>query len=133
MPYTAESPTFLHILKAAPESITQARHLVRAICLEQRMSDEKVAAAELATSELVTNAYNAAHGPDDVIDLRVRLAAGRVSVQVWDRTDEKPEEKITDPRAEKGRGLMIVSALADTWGVFFEEGRRGGKWVWAVL
>ncbi|MGW4109152.1 ATP-binding protein, partial [Streptomyces sp. NPDC004976] len=37
-----------------------------------------------------------------------------------------------DPDAESGRGLLLVTALADDWGV---TDRRGGpgKTVWAVV
>jgi anti-sigma regulatory factor (Ser/Thr protein kinase) len=130
---TAEPPMFLKTYPAVPESITSARRVVRTLCIKWRLNDGTVEAAELATSELVTNAYKAAHETGDTFELRVRLSGLRVRVQVWDRSDDKPEEGHVSPDATGGRGLLIVSILARNWGVSVGEGARGGKWVWAVL
>jgi anti-sigma regulatory factor (Ser/Thr protein kinase) len=118
---------------SAPESITSARRFVRTLCGGWRLSDHLVSAAELVTSELITNAYEAAHERDDVFELRVRYSDGQVRIQVWDRSEEKPQEGSPTLDATSGRGLLIVSEFARRWGVTAGEDVRGGKWVWAVL
>jgi len=38
---------------------------------------------------------------------------------------------VREPDAESGRGLLLVNALAELWGVSNEQGR--GRTVWAIL
>jgi anti-sigma regulatory factor (Ser/Thr protein kinase) len=82
--------------------------------------------ALLVVSELVTNGV--VHGPasSDLI-LEVTVRAGRIRIQV---SDSGPCFE-GDPRLpfSDGRGLLIVEALADEWGVL----RRDGCTVWAEL
>ncbi|MGP4003030.1 ATP-binding SpoIIE family protein phosphatase [Streptomyces sp. 8N706] len=86
--------------------------------------------AEMLTSELVTNAL--VHGDSDV-DVRVRRYPRHIRVEVRDSTPH-PAIPVTIPReedqAEGGRGLIIVSALASSWGNS-PSGR--GKTVWYEL
>ncbi|MDN5385604.1 ATP-binding protein [Streptomyces sp. LB8] len=92
----------------------------------------------LITAELCANAV--LHGRVPGRDFHVRLAAeadgARLRVEVSDtRTERRPA--ITAPTApdaesESGRGLLLVAALADAWGV--ADRRAGpGKTVWAVV
>ncbi|MGX4688676.1 ATP-binding protein [Streptomyces sp. JNUCC 63] len=90
----------------------------------------------LITAELCANAVR--HGRVPGRDFHVRLAAeadgGRLRVEVSDtRTERRPVVTApADPDAESGRGLLLVAALADDWGV--TDRRSGpGKTVWAVL
>ncbi|MEU7468616.1 ATP-binding protein [Streptomyces sp. NPDC044984] len=92
----------------------------------------------LITAELCANAVR--HGRVPGRDFHVRLAAeadgGRLRVEVSDTRAERRPAATTpaDPGAESesGRGLLLVTALADAWGV---TDRRGGpgKTVWAVV
>ncbi|WP_234328058.1 ATP-binding protein [Streptomyces sp. NRRL S-37] len=89
----------------------------------------------LITAELCANAVR--HGRVPGRDFHVRLAAeadgGRLRVEVSDTCAERrPAATPADPDAETGRGLLLVTALADDWGV---TDRRGGpgKTVWAVV
>ncbi|MFD3824468.1 ATP-binding protein [Streptomyces sp. NPDC058625] len=92
----------------------------------------------LITAELCANAVR--HGRVPGRDFHVRLAAeadgGRLRLEVSDTRGEHRPAVATpaDPGAESesGRGLLLVAALADTWGV---TDRRGGpgKTVWAVV
>jgi anti-sigma regulatory factor (Ser/Thr protein kinase) len=55
-------------------------------------------------------------------------------VEVSDtRAERRPvATTATDPDSESGRGLLLVAALADDWGV--TDRREGpGKTVWAVV
>ncbi|GGV75038.1 hypothetical protein GCM10010294_39030 [Streptomyces griseoloalbus] len=92
----------------------------------------------LITAELCANAVQ--HGRVPGRDFHVRLAAeadgGWLRVEVSDtRTERRPATTVpTDPdtESESGRGLLLVAALADDWGV--TDRRHGpGKTVWAVV
>ncbi|MFG2405498.1 ATP-binding protein [Streptomyces brevispora] len=81
----------------------------------------------LCVSELATNAL--LHGVPPGRGYRVRLRlqeAGRLlRVEVHDSGDGAPVER--EPAGESGRGLLIVAAFSDGWGV---EERSPGKVVW---
>jgi anti-sigma regulatory factor (Ser/Thr protein kinase) len=70
--------------------------------------------AALLVSEVVTNAVN--HIQLTAV-LSARYEEGRVEVRVRDRSDSLPTLQQPDPEGETGRGWMLVSALADHWGV----------------
>jgi anti-sigma regulatory factor (Ser/Thr protein kinase) len=72
---------------------------------------------QLLVSEVVTNSIRHS-GSDDPIALRVWLRSNGVKVEVADSGCgfEAAEFRAHDD-AEGGRGLMIVDALADRWGV----------------
>ncbi|WP_432058284.1 ATP-binding protein [Streptomyces sp. bgisy022] len=90
----------------------------------------------LITAELCANAVR--HGRVPGRDFHVRLAVdadgARLRVEVSDtRAERRPATTVPPaPDAESGRGLLLVAALADDWGV---TDRRGGpgKTVWASL
>jgi anti-sigma regulatory factor (Ser/Thr protein kinase) len=88
---------------------------------------------ELITSELVTNAL--IHAGSDV-DLRLRAFGDRVRLEVRDSDSDPPVPtaySLTDEgsaRAEHGRGLYLVDALARTWNTS-PSGR--GKTVWLEM
>ncbi|MFI1293934.1 ATP-binding protein [Streptomyces sp. NPDC020792] len=90
----------------------------------------------LITAELCANAIR--HGRIPGRDFHVRLTAeadcGRLRLEVSDtRADRRPVVTApTDPDAESGRGLLLVTALADDWGVTDRHGGPG-KTVWAVM
>lgn len=85
----------------------------------------------LCVSELVTNAL--LHGVPPGRGFRVHLylepADGVLRVEVHDSGDGEVRPVAADPApdAEGGRGLLLVSALADKWGV---GERDPGKVVW---
>jgi len=90
----------------------------------------------LIAAELSANAVR--HGRVPGRDFHVRLAVeadgGRLRLEVSDtRAERRPVVTApTNPDAESGRGLLLVTALADEWGV--TDRRSGpGKTVWAVL
>ncbi|WP_322975432.1 ATP-binding protein [Actinacidiphila bryophytorum] len=88
--------------------------------------------AELVVSELVTNAVQHAHGPEDaLVETRFeRLPGGDLRIEVHDANENKPELRQLSPDAESGRGLALVDALTSgRWGA---SGREGvGKLLWA--
>ncbi|MFJ1752722.1 ATP-binding protein [Kitasatospora sp. NPDC088134] len=84
--------------------------------------------AELLASELVTNAL--VHtGKDAVLDA-VLTGEQRLRVEVRDRTSHLPGRRHPGEDATSGRGLLLVEALADDWGV---QLRGDGKVTWFEL
>ncbi|MEU5821831.1 ATP-binding protein [Streptomyces sp. NPDC047803] len=90
-------------------------------------------AAAHIVAELAANA--AAHGRVPGRDFRLSLTVSdtsRLRIELTDtRADRLPVPDTPGPYAESGRGLLIVEALADRWGV--TEGPVPRKTVWAEL
>jgi hypothetical protein len=55
-----------------------------------------------------------------------------VLVQVWDGSNRMLRQRELDPAAESGRGLWLVAALSEDWGVVQPPHGRG-KFVWALV
>jgi anti-sigma regulatory factor (Ser/Thr protein kinase) len=77
----------------------------------QRLAD----VAELATCELVTNAYRHAAGIGSLLWLAIEPTKVRVSVYDGDPT--VPAVRRAGPEACGGRGLSMVEDVTDIWGV----------------
>ncbi|MBT2455761.1 ATP-binding protein [Streptomyces sp. ISL-86] len=91
------------------------------------------AAADVAllTSELTTNAL--LHGSvwDRYLRVEVKLTGAVLRVAVTDpKGERRPELRAAADDDQYGRGLHIVSALAERWGA---SERVVGKTVWAEL
>jgi len=84
-------------------------------------------AAALCASELVTNGVLHARTP---IVLGVTLGDQRLLVTVGDSAGGTPYMPPPDDDRPSGRGLLLVDALADEWGVTDE---RDGKTVWFTI
>jgi anti-sigma regulatory factor (Ser/Thr protein kinase) len=82
--------------------------------------------AELLVSELVTNAVRYAQGK---LMLRLVLEGGLVC-EVIDDSAALPRLRQPDVQDERGRGLQVVSQLAQRWGA---RRTAGGKTVWCEL
>lgn len=113
-------------LRAVPDAAPEARKVLRALLagspLEGRLED-----GELALSELVTNAV--LHGRAPIV-LRLVRTGQYVRVEVGDGSPVSPSFSMLDPTAVTGRGLMLISAVSDRWGV---EPEPDGKRVWFEL
>ena len=81
----------------------------------------------LLTSELVTNAVLHAATP---VTVTLRRDAEAIRVEVADQSPQLPTLKSYGEDAATGRGLHLVSALADSWG---SRRREDGKVVWFEL
>lgn len=82
---------------------------------------------ELMVSELTTNAVKHADSPFNVT---VVTDVDRVRVEVNDEGEKAPVPRHPAPTDASGRGLVIVQALADEWGVDVHD---GDKTVWFSL
>jgi anti-sigma regulatory factor (Ser/Thr protein kinase)/anti-anti-sigma regulatory factor len=104
-----------------------ARAAVLDFCHEQVVTGS-TEAAQLVASELVTNAVVHAGTP---MQLTLRLVSGLLHIAVRDSGDGQARIRGTvDESAESGRGLVLVDALATSWGSFVPP---FGKIVWATL
>lgn len=113
-------------LPAEPASTRQARRFV-SDALDRWSCPQLTDAAELLTSELVTNAVVHAHSEVDLCMTRTRSG---VRIEVMDEAAGPVAPVGAPPHATGGRGLLLVSALARTWGV---RPCRDGKSVWFEL
>ncbi|MFI1830956.1 ATP-binding protein [Streptomyces sp. NPDC020412] len=92
------------------------------------------AAALIVLSELLTNAVrHASTSPGRQIEARCSVTGGggTLRIEVHDTGDGRPHLDKPGPDAVGGRGLWLVEALADEWGVANRLGP--GKYVWAEL
>jgi serine phosphatase RsbU (regulator of sigma subunit) len=106
-------------------SARRARGLIRRPLKQWGLTDLQPA-VELLVSELVTNAVRYAQGK---IGLRLILEGGLVC-EVLDDSAALPRLRHPDDDDERGRGLQVVSQVAQRWGA-----RRSlaGKVVWCEL
>ncbi|WP_369776314.1 ATP-binding protein [Streptomyces sp. R33] len=74
--------------------------------------------AHVVVTELVTNALQ--HG-DGEIRVLLRLTNSYLHVEVHDGSTACPVPRVSTPDDESGRGLLLVAAIAQDWGV--EAGR----------
>lgn len=106
-----------------------ARERVRRALNEWRLPAETIDTAELIVSELVTNAV--VHTASERIDVIVVFGAETLRLCVRDRGPHCGiDQQSPGPDAETGRGLLLVSALADGYG-WWPVG--AGSAVWAAL
>lgn len=124
-------------LPPVPASVGHARRYV-SDALEEWAVDDGRDVATLLVSELVTNAVVHARSP---ITMTVSLAGDDLELAVGDNDPRMPvrrptlapdglEERLTVWEAESGRGVSMVDALADEWGVTHLS---RGKQVWFRL
>ncbi|MEU5597808.1 ATP-binding protein [Streptomyces sp. NPDC020298] len=83
----------------------------------------------LCVSELATNALLHGVPPGRGFTLRMtRHPDGALRVELHDSGGGEVQVPDQNPESEHGRGLLLVAALADKWGV---AERTPGKLVWA--
>jgi anti-sigma regulatory factor (Ser/Thr protein kinase) len=88
--------------------------------------------ATLVLSELLTNALRHTRpSAGDRIETAFLRVGPRLRIEVHDGADEQPVPRPADLEAPNGRGLMLVTALADSWNVMPRDG--GGKITWAEI
>jgi PAS domain S-box-containing protein len=105
-------------------SAAEARRLVRQF-LKDIGRDAWLDAAELATSEVVTNAALHAHTP---IEIRLTSYVDLVCVEVRDFNSTLPVQRNYDVQATTGRGMSLVAAVTHECGV--HPLGESGKVVW---
>ena len=106
------------------EAVARARRTVADQLRAWRITDSTADDIILMTSELVTNGLLHGRPP---IDLRLRRTDTHFVLEVQDRALYRPRRRRPTDEDEHGRGLFIVSTLADQWG---SRATGTGKCVW---
>ncbi|MFD3914538.1 ATP-binding protein [Streptomyces sp. NPDC058603] len=122
-----------------PAGVGEARHRMREQLRRSGMSDSVVDDAVLILSELLSNAcrHGRPLGRTEIGDGDVRAAwrvdkAGRLTVEVTDGGGPtRPIPATPSVTARGGRGLNIITALAQEWGV--RDSASGEVTVWVIV
>jgi anti-anti-sigma regulatory factor len=117
-------PSLIDDLIPIAGAAREARNLATEACLRWGLPD-LVGPASLIASELVTNVVEHA---GTLATLRVSLRPRFVTVGVRDGSVAEPQ--LGQPSPHGGRGLLLVQAMAASWGWLPVD---GGKVVWASL
>lgn len=112
---------------SAPASVPQARrYTLQALT---GVAADLADAVAVMVSELATNSVR--HAATE-FTVSIDRYPHEIRVAVTDAGEEQPTLRSPGPTEHSGRGLRIVSALADDWGVT-EMVDRPGKTVWFVV
>ncbi|MEV8016197.1 ATP-binding protein [Streptomyces sp. NPDC086554] len=134
MPKPPEAPSrtwsYGLLIPHDPRAVGVVRATIRSILRAARLNCI-VDTVELLASEIVTNAYR--NSPTDTY-VTMERTPDDFRVTVWDHGPTVPglarAEAPPDAYAESGRGLPLVDACADEWGV---RDYPHGKAVWFHL
>ena len=115
-------------IPSSPQAPSRARRAIERLSGE--LDDTVVEQLKLLATELVTNSCRHAAAKGDPIALVLAIDEGLVRLSVTDTGPgfSAPSAPAT-PEDESGRGLFIVEAMADRWGVDTDGGSR----VWLEL
>ncbi|MEV2217968.1 ATP-binding protein [Streptomyces sp. NPDC050997] len=118
---------FSQLLSSTP----RGARLARLLATEQlRTWGIPLDPAEHIVAELAANAVTHGRVPGRDFRLTLYVIGGTLRIEVTDtRGDRLPYVQEADLDGESGRGLLIVDALADRWGV--AHGPAPRKTVWA--
>lgn len=116
-------------LKHGPQAAGVARHTAQRVLASWKVRDEAADAMVLVISELVTNAVEHAE-PPLALHLHRERAGGRVWVGVSDGGSAPYDQAQASLRDsdEHGRGLTIVSVLADAYGTRTHSDGHVTRW-----
>ncbi|MEV0778916.1 ATP-binding protein [Streptomyces sp. NPDC050428] len=116
-------------LQALPSRIRQVRRIVSAQ-LRYWQLDPLIDQAALGVTELLTNVHRHAQ-PDKTCTVDIKLLLDRLTVAVHDHDPRLPTVKEADPLDMCGRGLALIQAVSESWGVRPEG--DAGKVIWFTL
>jgi anti-sigma regulatory factor (Ser/Thr protein kinase) len=114
-------------LPAMVSSVPTARHFVESVLSGWGLK-ELGWTATLIVSELAANA--ALHARGEEFSVGVATQDDGVRLEIRDSSLRLPQQRSYSNDATTGRGLKLVSELAEEWGV---EPTEAGKTVWALL
>lgn len=107
--------------EAEPANVAAARALVRRAAVQAGVDPH---AAALATSEVVSNVVRHARTH---FELHIVPGADRLRVEISDGASVIPAVRDLTDGDEGGRGLHVIEAVVESWGV---EVTGNGKTVW---
>ncbi|MFB7090879.1 ATP-binding protein [Streptomyces sp. NPDC056296] len=130
---SVELPTSVRNFSVQLSPTPRGARLARLLATEQLRSwGLPLDPARHLVAELANNAADHGRVPGRDFRLTLYVVGGTLRIEVTDtRGQELPAPRTPAPDAESGRGLLLVEALADRWGVV--EGRFPRKTVWAEL
>jgi anti-sigma regulatory factor (Ser/Thr protein kinase) len=110
-------------LPATSHAPTRAREAVRVAARDAGVSADDRWRAEIIITELVTNAVK--HGPGGPVELALHVGGSGVHGEVADPGPGIDHYDLERRRAteEGGRGLFLVDALSDSWGLSRDRSR----------
>ena len=114
-------------LPPVSSSVPLARRLVRDV-LRTWNAPQDHEDAELLVAEVVANVVD--HVGGDVLTLELTLGGGWLRIGVVDGSAIRPIVREMSLERERGRGMQLVSRIADRWGA---EDHQDGKRVWFEL
>lgn len=132
----AEPPRFSMRFTSTPRGARLARRMVVRRLADWGCAPETEAhqSMTLIAAELAANAVRHGHVPGRDFRLSLTVSAHTLRVEVTDTRGERTPRPRSNPRdAENGRGLLLVSALADRWAVTAHLADPPGKTVWAEV
>ncbi len=124
--------TWRGVYAPSPHTARQARGDVAGTLADWGVDRAASCDAAQVVAELTGNAVRHCRLPDRRFLVRVTRGGGRLQLEVDDAAPTSPVLTHAPDDAEDGRGLRIVDALADVWGVT-PRGGGIGKTVWAVI
>lgn len=116
--------------QALPSRIGQVRRIVSAQ-LRYWHLDPLIDRAALGVTELMANVHEHA-GPDKRCAVELVFLWDRLTVSVRDQDPHLPRLRPSGALATNGRGLALVAAVSETWGVHARQD-GSGKVVWFTL
>ncbi|MEU2673981.1 ATP-binding protein [Streptomyces sp. NPDC007164] len=116
-------------LQALPSRIGQVRRIVSAQ-LRYWHLDPLIDQAALGVTELLTNVHRHAQ-PDKSCTVEIELLLERLTVSVHDHDPRLPTVREPSSSSTSGRGLALIAAVSESWGVRPRGG--AGKVVWFTL
>lgn len=117
-----EMPQIAHELPATKDAPARARQIVRETICDALPRDDRWR-AELIVTELVTNAVR--HGPGGPVEVALECGGNGIRGQVADPGSGIRKHQLVSRRPidEGGRGLFLVDALSDSWGLSDDQSR----------
>ncbi|MER5370290.1 ATP-binding protein [Streptomyces sp. ADI95-17] len=116
-------------LQALPSRIGQVRRIISAQ-LRYWHLDPLIDQAALGVTELLTNVHRHAQ-PDKSCTVEIELLLERLTVSVHDHDPRLPTVREPSASSTSGRGLALIAAVSESWGVRPAGG--AGKVVWFTL
>jgi len=119
-------------LPAHATAVADARKMVWGQLASWGLPEDLGRTAQLVVSEFFTNAV--VHTDSCRVRCRLQVCEQRLRIEVCDEGGRCSEVERREAAAEdvNGRGLQLVSAVAEQWGVR-PETRNSGRVVWAEL
>ena len=115
-PDTAAAPHTHPTLRLQPDvgAPRRARASLNEFCSDHVPADA-LGTATLLLSELVTNACQHGQG---VITVAIACDGESLGIAVSDNSPDLPVIRDVAPTADHGRGMLLLDALAESWGIW---------------